>query len=91
MRTSKPVTVTLGDMAERVDALRVSGRYASTSEVLRAGVRALEREQAALDAYMREEVRKALDDTRPSVPSEDVFARLKRRHQEEAKAAGRGV
>lgn len=91
MRTSKPVTVTLGDMAERVEALRASGRYTSTSEVLRAGVRALEREQAALDAYMREEVRKALDDTRSSIPSEDVFARLRRRHQEEAKAAGRGV
>lgn len=91
MRTSKPVTVTLGDMAERVEALRASGHYTSTSEVLRAGVRALEREQAALDAYMREEVRKALEDSRPSIPAEDVFARLKRRHQEETKASGRGV
>ena len=91
MRTTKPISVTLGDMQERVDALRHAGRYASTSEVLRAGVRALEREQAALDTYMREEVRRALDDPRPSVPAGDVFAGLEARYAKDMKAAKRGA
>lgn len=89
MRSSKPITVTLGDMAPRVEALRRAGHYASTSEVLRAGVRALEREQEALDAYMREHVRQALEDPRPSVDADEVFDRLKALHQTSRKAAGR--
>ena len=35
-RTSRPITVTLGDLQERVDARIRSGGYASASEVLRA-------------------------------------------------------
>ncbi|MEP9380287.1 type II toxin-antitoxin system ParD family antitoxin [Aquabacter sp. CN5-332] len=89
MRTSRPISITLGDMQERVDALKAAGRYASTSEVLRAAVRALEREHAALDAIMREEVRRAVEDPRPSLAGEDVFAKLEQRYQQDLKASKR--
>jgi antitoxin ParD1/3/4 len=79
-RTSRPITVTLGEMQEKVAAKVASGAYASASEVVRAGLRALEREEAVLDDWLRKAVRAALDDPRPSVPAEDVFARLRARN-----------
>lgn len=76
-RLSKPVTVTLGGMAERAQRLVDSGRYASMSEVVRAGLRALDREEAALDALLKAKVEEALADPRPPVPIDDAFARIK--------------
>ncbi|GJE60347.1 hypothetical protein MPOCJGCO_2458 [Methylobacterium trifolii] len=89
MRTSKPVTVTLGEMQERVEARLQSGAYASVSEVVRAGLRALDREEAAIDAVLREKVRDALDDPRPSLPADQVFDELRAHHAARMKAAGR--
>jgi len=83
-RTSQPVTVTLGDMKDVVDARVRSGRYASTSEVVRAGLRALEREEQALDDWMRNKIQEALDDPRPSTPAAEVFERLWAYHHEQA-------
>ncbi|MBE7204332.1 MAG: type II toxin-antitoxin system ParD family antitoxin [Parafilimonas terrae] len=91
MRASKPITVTLGDLQERVDARVQSGGYASVSEVLRAGLRALDREEAALDAVLRQRVREALDDPRPTIPAEQVFADLRTYHAERVKAAKQGA
>jgi antitoxin ParD1/3/4 len=89
MRTNKPVTVTLGEMQERVDARVQSGSYASVSEVLRAGLRALDREEAALDAVLRQKVQAALDDPRPTIPADQVFAELRAHHAERMKAPER--
>lgn len=80
MRTSKPISVTLGKQQENLDALLATGEYESASEVVRAGLRALERERKALDDLMRRKIQEALDDPRPSVPAEEVFARLRARH-----------
>ena len=76
-RTSLPMTVTLpgGQKAFVEDRIR-AGRFASASEVVRAGLRALEREEAHLDDWMREKIRVALEDPRPSVPGEEVLTRL---------------
>lgn len=52
-RASKPVTVTLGELAEHAQARVATGRYASLSGVVRAGLRALDREEAALDDLIR--------------------------------------
>lgn len=76
-RLSKPVTVTLGGMAERAQRLVDSGRYASMSEVVRAGLRALDREEAALDALIKAKVEEALADPRPPVPMNEAFARIR--------------
>jgi antitoxin ParD1/3/4 len=86
MRTSKPLTVTLGKQQALVDARVASGAYESASEVVRAGLRALEREEAALDAVVREKILEALNDPRPDIPAEQVFGKLRARHQQQLTA-----
>lgn len=81
MRTSKPVTVTLGKQHAILDASLASGNYESASEVVRAALRALDREEAVLQEVMRERIRESLSDPRSDVPSETVFARLRAKHQ----------
>jgi antitoxin ParD1/3/4 len=97
-RANKPITVTLGPLAERVEARVRSGAYASVSEVVRAGLRALEREEALLErlfepideddpkwiAYVREKIAEADADPRPPVPSEVVRERILEWHREHA-------
>jgi len=79
-RTSRPITVTLGELKARVEARVKSGAYASASEVLRAAVRALDREEAALNEWLRERVEEALTDRRPNIPAKKVFRRLREHH-----------
>jgi antitoxin ParD1/3/4 len=86
-RTSRPITVTLGDLQKRVEARVKSGAYASASEVMRAAVRALDREEAALDDWLRQRVDESLADPRPSVPASKVFKRLRTHHAKQVKAA----
>jgi antitoxin ParD1/3/4 len=85
MRKSKPLTVTLGNLQRSVDRRLESGLYESASEVVRAGLRALDREEAAIDEIMRQKIRASLDDPRPDIPAEDVFARLRAFHKEQLK------
>ena len=93
-RANKPISVTLGPLAERAEARVQSGDYSSISEVVRAGLRALDREDELLrrllppineddpawDAYARRKIDEALADPRPPVPAEEVKQRLQRRH-----------
>lgn len=88
MRTSKPLTVTLGEQQRGVDARVESGDYASASEVLRAALRALDREETALDAIMRVKIEEALGDRRPPVPVADVFAGFETKHAARMKRHG---
>ena len=95
-RANKPVTVTLGPLAERVEARVRSGDYASVSEVVRAGLRALDREEALLErlfppideddpewiAYVREKVEESFADQRPPVPAVEVKRRILDWHRE---------
>lgn len=79
-RTSRPITVTLGDLQARVEARVKSGAYASASEVMRAAVRALDREEAAVTDWLRQRVDEALADPRPSIPARTVFKKLRHHH-----------
>ena len=87
-RASRPVTVTLGEMQNRVFERVESGEYASVSEVLRAGLRALDREEEALNDWMRKRIAESLADPRPSVPAEEVFERLRAHHARRVRESG---
>jgi antitoxin ParD1/3/4 len=85
MRKSKPITVTLGKQQDSVDRRLASGLYDSASEVIRAAVRALDREEAAIDEVMRQKIRASLADPRADIPAEDVFTRIRAYHQAQLK------
>lgn len=79
-RASKPLTVTLGGLTEAAQQRVASGHFASVSEVVRAGLRALGREEAALDALLKARVEEALADPLPPISQADVFADLRAHH-----------
>ena len=83
MRTSKPITVTLGQQKALVDSRLASGAYESVSEVVRAGLRALQREEAALDEVVRNKILEALNDLRPDIPTSEAFNNLRAFHLEQ--------
>ena len=83
-RASKPVTVTLGPLADMARERVESGRYGSLSEVVRAGLRALEREEDTFDAILKARVEEALADPAPSIPQTEVFAELRAHHARRA-------
>jgi len=85
-RKSRPITVTLSNLLEPVEARVESGAYASVSEVMRAAVRALDREEAAVNDWLRQRVDEAFADPRPNVPARAAFKRLRDHHAEQVKA-----
>lgn len=91
MRTSKPITVTLGKQQGSLDARLASGGYESASEVMRAALRALDREEDAINAVMSIKIREALDDPRPDLSAEEVSEHFERKHKERMKASDRGL
>ena len=88
-RASRPITVTLGELQSGVEARVKSGAYASASEVMRAALRALDREDAAVDDWLRQRVDEALDDPQLNVPARQVFKRLKEHHAGRSKTGRR--
>ncbi len=84
-------TVSLpAEQASYIDALVASGAFASASEVVRAGLRALQERDAAVERWLRVEVAEAYDELQRTpdrvVPAEDVAAALRRRHADRLKA-----
>lgn len=65
------------DQSAYIDAKVASGGYASSSEVVREGLRALQQRDAAIERWLREEVAPALGemDAHPeqSVPLDDAL------------------
>jgi antitoxin ParD1/3/4 len=70
------VTVTLGGMGERARKYIAEGRYASMSEVVRAGLRALDREEEMLDSVFKAKMLEALADDRPGIPFDEAFEQV---------------
>jgi len=82
MRNTQPLTVTLPhEMAAMVKAKVASGEYATESEVVRDGLRALQARDAALEAWLRGEVARSYDDfaADPSIgiPADQIMGRLR--------------
>lgn len=76
-----------------VDAIKArveTGSYASTSEVMRAALRALDREEQVLDQVADAKIRQALGDPRPGIAMNDVFERLENIHAEQSKSTAHG-
>jgi antitoxin ParD1/3/4 len=82
VRTSRPVTVTLGKQQTILDESLASGTYESASEVVRAALRALRREDEILNEIMAEKIRESMLDARPDIPAREVFAKLRARRNE---------
>jgi antitoxin ParD1/3/4 len=82
--TCEKRTVSLpAEQGRYIDRLVDSGAYASASEVVRAGLRALEERDTAVERWLRTEVVQAYDeldaDPGSAVPAEEVFAELRSR------------
>jgi antitoxin ParD1/3/4 len=80
--------------AKFIDAQVRRGTYASASEVVRAGLRALQERNAAVEGWLRSEVAPVYDamkaNPRRGIPAEKVFADLRARHAAK-KARKRGT
>lgn len=84
MRTTQQFSITLPvDMAEVVEGKIKSGAYASISEVIRDGVRALLERDAAVERWLREEViaghAEYLATPSKGVAAEEILSRIKTR------------
>lgn len=77
-------TVSLSpEQATFINEMVASGAYASASEVVRAGLRALQQQNAAIDRWLHDEVAETYDamqaDPDRAIPVQAVFDRLRRR------------
>lgn len=78
------------EQAAFIDRLVMSGSYASASEVVRDGLRALQDRNAAVERWLREEVASTYDrwkaDPGRAISSEEMAERMRKRHEERLKA-----
>jgi antitoxin ParD1/3/4 len=77
------------EQAGYIDTRVASGSYASGSEAVRAGLRALQERDAAVEKWLREEVVGVCDamqsDPARAIPGEQVFAAVRARHADRMK------
>ena len=66
------------------------GRLCVISDVLQAGLRALDREEEAVGRWMRDKIQESLADPRQSIPAEKVFSDLRAHHAAQVEADKRG-
>lgn len=88
MRTTQQFSITLPqDMADAVKAKVRAGEYASESEVIRDGLRALLARDRAVESWLQSQVGPAYDalkaDPGRAVTAEQVRARLAAAHRKE--------
>ncbi|MDB5430940.1 MAG: CopG/Arc/MetJ family transcriptional regulator [Caulobacter sp.] len=82
------------EQASYIDTLVESGSYASASEVVRAGLRALQERDEAVGRWLREEVAPVYDamkaDPTRAIPGDVVLANIRAHHAEQMKRRERG-
>ncbi|MGA8197872.1 MAG: type II toxin-antitoxin system ParD family antitoxin [Acetobacteraceae bacterium] len=94
MPTVEKRTVSLPPaQASYIDSLVETGAYASASEVVRAGLRALQERDAAIERWLHEEVVPVYDamqaDPGRGIPANEVAAALRAHHARRLKKPGR--
>ncbi len=81
------------EQASYIDSLVASGTYASASEVVRAGLRALQERDAAIERWLREAVVPVYDamqaDPARGIPAEQVLESIRTYHAERLKTVKR--
>jgi len=81
------------EQAGYIDNLVASGTYASGSEVVRAGLRALQERDAAVEKWLLEEVVAVADSMQSNpglaIPADQVFATIRARHADRLKKKSR--
>jgi antitoxin ParD1/3/4 len=79
--------------ASYIDALVEAGTYASASEVVRAGLRALQERDAAVERWLRDDVARTYDamqaDPSRGLSADQVSAALAAHHAARLKKSGR--
>jgi antitoxin ParD1/3/4 len=91
MRSTEQFSITLShELADMVRSKVSSGEYATDSEVIRAGLRALQQHERALENWIREEVAATYDamkaDPSQAIPLDKVLARLADAHKKSKRA-----
>ncbi len=76
------IVVDLGSLRKSVEDRVKSGSYASADEVIRAGLLALEREEADTNEWLIQLAEESLADPEPSIPAAEVFQELRAIHAE---------
>ncbi|MCJ2143630.1 type II toxin-antitoxin system ParD family antitoxin [Methylobacterium sp. E-066] len=73
------------EQAAFIDSQVKTGAFASASEVVRAGLRALQERDAAVERWLRDEVVATYDEMKAhpgrAISSEDMAERMRRRHE----------
>lgn len=82
MRTTQPISVTLPhDMAALVRAKVASGEYATESEVVRDGLRALQARDAAMESWLNGAVAKSVDEflanPKSGIPANEIMKQIR--------------
>jgi putative addiction module CopG family antidote len=90
VRTTRQMSITLPvEMADSVRAKVASGDYASESEVIREGLRALEARDEAVERWLRTEVVVTYEEMKAhperGIPAEEVRANIERMYAERRK------
>jgi antitoxin ParD1/3/4 len=83
------------EQADYIDRLVATGTYATGSDVIRAGLRALQEKDAAIDRWLREEVVPVAiamqADPNRAIPAEQVFDEIRALHARRLDDAGRAA
>jgi antitoxin ParD1/3/4 len=78
------------EQATYIDTLVASGTYATASEVVRAGLRALQERDQAVERWLRDEVAHVYDAMKANperaIPADQVFSNIRAYHTARLKA-----
>jgi len=92
MAASEKRTFSLpAEQSKFIDDLVAAGNYATSSEVVRAGLRALQERDAAVERWLREEVvpvaTAMIADPDRAIPTKQVFDEIRSLHEQRKRAS----